>query len=122
MALIIKSECIDVKDGQCTKVCPVDCIYEGGRMFYIHPVECVECGLCESVCPVDAIRYDDEVDAADIAFIAINREYFSEAVTGLGDPGGWDKTTTTDKDHPLVASRPMNTAVVESYNSMKAKL
>ena len=25
MTLIIKSECIDVKDGECTAVCPVDC-------------------------------------------------------------------------------------------------
>lgn len=80
MALIIKGECIDVKDGACAKVCPVDCIYEGGRMFYIHPVECVECGICESICPVDAIRYDDEVEAEDVDFIRINREYFE-----LGD-------------------------------------
>lgn len=119
MALIIKSECIDVKDGDCAEVCPVDCIYEGGRMFYIHPVECIECALCETICPVDAIRYDDEVSAEDSVFVAINREYFEDAVTGLGDPGGWDASTTTDKDHPLVAARPRNSAVIESYNSMK---
>ena len=26
MTLIIKSECVDVKDGDCADVCPVDCI------------------------------------------------------------------------------------------------
>lgn len=108
MALIIKGECIDVKDGACTKVCPVDCIYEGGRMFYIHPVECVECGLCESICPVDAIRYDDEVEAADADFVRINREYFEDSVTGLGEAGGWTEETTTTLDHPLVAARSRN--------------
>ncbi|MFD1881618.1 ferredoxin [Paracoccus pacificus] len=103
MTLVIKSECIDVKDGACTRVCPVDCIYEGGRMFYIHPVECIECGLCETICPVDAIRYDDELgDEAE--FAAINRDYFQ--LTGLGEPGGWSAETTTDKDHPTVAAWP----------------
>ncbi len=106
MTLVIKSECIDVKDGACTKVCPVDCIYEGGRMFYIHPDECIECGLCESICPVDAIRYEDDVPAADAAFVAINREYFAAAVTDLGAPGGWNETTTTTLDHPIVAAWP----------------
>ena len=111
MTLIIKSECIDVKDGDCTEVCPVDCIYEGGRMFYINPVECVECALCETICPVDAIRYDDEVDEKDVEFITINREYFEASVTGLGNPGGWSVKTTTTKDHPLVAARPKSKAV-----------
>lgn len=109
MTLIIKSECIDVKDGDCTEVCPVDCIYEGGRMFYIHPVECIECALCETVCPVDAIRYDDEVAPEEEIFVAINREYFDDAVTGLGAPGGWTVENTTDKDHPIVAATPRKT-------------
>ncbi|WP_136656646.1 ferredoxin family protein [Nitratireductor sp. XY-223] len=108
MTLIIKSECIDVKDGECTAVCPVDCIYEGARMYYIHPVECIECGLCESVCPVDAIRWDDEVAAEDEIYVAINREYFEDAVTGLGSPGGWNSDMPADKDHPLVAAAPRN--------------
>ncbi|MXN17718.1 ferredoxin [Pseudooceanicola sp. GBMRC 2024] len=103
MALVITAACIDVKDGACTKVCPVDCIYEGGRMFYIHPVECVECGLCESICPVDAIAYDDELPDALLPFATANRDYFGAAVTGLGEPGGWGPSTTTTQDHPLVA-------------------
>ena len=110
MTLIIKGECIDVKDGDCTEVCPVDCIYEGGRMFYIHPIECIECGLCESICPVDAIRYDDEVSPGEAHFVAINKEYFEDSVTGLGSPGGWNVKNTTRLDHPLVAAAPPNLA------------
>jgi len=106
MTLIIKSECIDVKDGICTTVCPVDCIYGGARMFYIHPEECIECALCETICPVDAIGYDDEVSGDEEIFVRINREYFEDSVTGLGEPGGWDKSMPADKDHPIVAAMP----------------
>ena len=109
MTLIIKGECIDIKDGACAAVCPVDCIYEGARMFYIHPTECVECGLCESICPVDAICYDDEVTAADAAFVKVNSEYFEQPITALGSPGGWTLENTTRVDHPVVAARPTNT-------------
>ena len=37
MTYVIASPCIDVKDGACQDVCPVECIYEGGRMMYIQP-------------------------------------------------------------------------------------
>lgn len=106
MVFVIKSECIDIKDGACTEVCPVDCIYEGGRMFYIQPLECIECGLCESVCPVDAIRDVEDMTAKEAAFTTINFEYFEVEVTGLGAPGGWSAETTTRLDHPLVAAWP----------------
>jgi ferredoxin len=36
-----------VTGGACVEECPVDCIYEGERMLYIHPDECVDCGACE---------------------------------------------------------------------------
>jgi NAD-dependent dihydropyrimidine dehydrogenase PreA subunit len=63
MTYTICEPCIDVKDRACTDECPVDCIYEGGRMLYIHPDECVDCGACEPVCPVTAIFYEDDVPA-----------------------------------------------------------
>ncbi|WP_264005705.1 indolepyruvate ferredoxin oxidoreductase subunit alpha, partial [Mycolicibacterium sphagni] len=44
---VIAEPCVDVKDKACIEECPVDCIYEGARMLYIHPDECVDCGACE---------------------------------------------------------------------------
>ena len=78
MTYVILSPCIGIKDGTCVDVCPVDCIYEGNDMFYIHPEECINCGLCESICPVDAIRPVDEVPLEEQSFIAKNREFFSQ--------------------------------------------
>src|SRR5688572_6871970 len=47
MTYTIAEPCIDVKDKACVEECPVDCIYEGERMLYIQPDECVDCGACE---------------------------------------------------------------------------
>ncbi len=44
MPYIIAEPCINVKDRSCVDVCPVDCIYEGPDMLYIHPDECIDCG------------------------------------------------------------------------------
>ena len=76
MTYVILSACVDEKDGGCVPVCPVDCIYEGPNMYYIHPTECISCGLCESVCPVDAIRHIDEVPKEENEYIAINEDFF----------------------------------------------
>ena len=54
MTYVIAEPCVDVKDKSCIEECPVDCIYEGSRMLYIQPDECVDCGACEPVCPVEA--------------------------------------------------------------------
>src|SRR6478672_10756052 len=32
----IAEPCVDIKDKACIEECPVDCIYEGARMLYIH--------------------------------------------------------------------------------------
>ena len=61
MTYVIALPCVDLKDKACIDECPVDCIYEGERMLYIHPDECVDCGACEPVCPVEAIFYEDDV-------------------------------------------------------------
>ena len=61
MTYIIAEPCVDIKDRACVDECPVDCIYEGTRMLYIHPEECVDCGACEPVCPVEAIFYEDDL-------------------------------------------------------------
>lgn len=62
MAFVIGEPCVDVKDMTCIEECPVDCIYEGERMLYIHPTECIDCAACEPVCPVEAIRPAQHVD------------------------------------------------------------
>ena len=58
MAYVITEPCIGVKDRACVDVCPVDCIYEGPEMLFIHPDECIDCGACVPACPVEAIRVD----------------------------------------------------------------
>ena len=60
MTYVIAQPCVDLLDRACVDECPVDCIYEGERMLYIHPDECVDCGACEPVCPVEAIFYEDD--------------------------------------------------------------
>ena len=104
MAYIIAEPCIDVKDRSCVDECPVDCIYEGGRKLYIQPDECVDCGACEPVCPVTAIFYEDDVPAEWKAYTAGEAEFFTDAVSGIGSPGGAAQVGAVDKDIPLVAN------------------
>src|SRR5258708_12986385 len=61
MIYVIAEPRTDVKDKACAGESPVDCIYEGERMVYIPPGECVDCGACEPVCPVEAAFYEDDV-------------------------------------------------------------
>lgn len=100
MTYVITAPCIDVKDGTCVDVCPVDCIYEGGRMFYIQPDECIACGLCETVCPVEAIYHGDDVPNDMTAFTEINRRFFDASVSGLGSPGGASRIGPVEIDDP----------------------
>mgnify|MGYP002130017208 CR=1 FL=1 len=74
MTYIITQPCVDVKDLACVEECPVDCIYEGNRMLYIQPDECVDCGACEPVCPVEAIYSEDDVPDDQKGYIALNAE------------------------------------------------
>ena len=76
MTYVITEACIGVKDRSCVDVCPVDCIYEGEDMLYIHPDECIDCGACEPECPVTAIFPEDDVPANQEQYIAKNREVF----------------------------------------------
>jgi ferredoxin len=111
MSYVIASTCIDVKDGACQDVCPVECIYEGARMMYIQPDECIDCGLCLSVCPVDAIYADDDLPENERDFGRANAEFFGQAVTGWGSPGGADAGHISLLDHPLVAARSKSSSV-----------
>jgi NAD-dependent dihydropyrimidine dehydrogenase PreA subunit len=106
MPYVIADACIDVKDRACLDACPVDCIYEGGRTLYIQPDECIDCGLCETVCPVAAIHADDRLPQELEGWIAVNRDFFADEVTGWGRPGGADSRHRTELDHPVVAAWP----------------
>jgi len=106
MTYVVTEPCIDVKDGECLNVCPVDCIYVGGRMMYIQPDECVNCGLCDTVCPVDAIFVEDKVPEKWRQFLGVNRDFFGDDVSGLGMAGGYDAELKTEVDHPAVAAFP----------------
>jgi NAD-dependent dihydropyrimidine dehydrogenase PreA subunit len=113
MAYVIATTCIDVKDGACQDVCPVECIYEGGRMMYIQPDECIDCGLCLSVCPVEAIYAEEDLPEKERAFGRANAEFFGPAITGWGSPGGADARHRSASDHPLVAAHPKSSTMRE---------
>jgi NAD-dependent dihydropyrimidine dehydrogenase PreA subunit len=99
---VIALPCVDLKDKACIEECPVDCIYEGERMLYIHPDECVDCGACEPVCPVEAIYYEDDVPEQWTDYYKANVEFFED----LGSPGGAAKMGLIAKDHALVKALP----------------
>jgi NAD-dependent dihydropyrimidine dehydrogenase PreA subunit len=99
---IIAEPCVDLLDKACIEECPVDCIYEGGRMLYIHPDECVDCGACEPVCPVEAIFYEDDVPEQWKDYTGANYEFFED----LGSPGGASKVGKINKDAAFVAAQP----------------
>lgn len=82
MAYIICEPCVGVKDKACVEICPVDCIYEGAKegypdMLFIHPDECIDCGVCQPECPVTAIFPEDDVPDEWKNYIDLNRDYFA---------------------------------------------
>jgi NAD-dependent dihydropyrimidine dehydrogenase PreA subunit len=110
MTYVIGETCVDVLDRACVQECPVDCIYEGGRMLYINPDECVDCGACEPVCPVEAIYYEDDLPDTWQAYAAENARFFAEPLPGhdapLGTLGGAARLGALGADTPFVAALP----------------
>ncbi|MEU0743923.1 ferredoxin [Streptomyces sp. NPDC006134] len=98
MTYVIAQPCVDIKDRACIEECPVDCIYEGPRMLYIHPDECVGCGACEPVCPVEAVFHEDDLPQERAVFGPAAAEVFEEA----GSPGGATASGPLGSDHPVV--------------------
>jgi NAD-dependent dihydropyrimidine dehydrogenase PreA subunit len=92
---------VDTKDRTCIQQCPVDCIYEGDRMLYIHPDECIDCGACEPACPVSAIVYESDATPEDLVFGQAARSLFD----GLGSPSGATHTGPVT-DPEAIASLP----------------
>ncbi len=102
MTYVISQPCVDLKDRACVDECPVDCIYEGTRMLYIHPTECVDCGACEPVCPVEAIYYEEDLPAEHAGYADANVSFFDD----LGSPGGAARVGVVDADAPLIEGLP----------------
>jgi NAD-dependent dihydropyrimidine dehydrogenase PreA subunit len=102
MTYVVTSACIDVKDRSCIAECPVDCIYEGGRMMYIHPDECIDCGACEPACPVSAIWYDAELRGSGSEYVHANASFFDV----IGSPKSAAKVGPFSHDAAIVDSIP----------------
>jgi len=103
---VIAEPCIDVMDKACVTECPVDCIYEGERMLYIHPDECVDCGACEPVCPAEAIFYDIDLPKKWKVYKAANADFFAD----LGSPGGATSLGRTGNDPEFIRNFPARPA------------
>jgi len=106
LTYVIGPACIDTKDAACVAECPVDCIYTGGRMLYIHPDECIDCGACEPVCPVEAIYPETFLPAEHREFTEINADFFQ--IAGLDAPGGAARVEAVEADHPVVDAWPQS--------------
>ncbi|MGC5627835.1 ferredoxin [Georgenia sp. Z1344] len=110
MTYVIAQPCIDVLDRACVDECPVDCIYEGDRMLYIQPDECVDCGACEPVCPVLAIYYEDDLPETLRPYLVENAGFFDDTLPGrdepIGSPGGAQRLGRLGVDTELVAGAP----------------
>jgi len=112
MTYVIGTACVDVMDKSCVQECPVDCIYEGDRVLYINPDECVDCGACKLICRVEAIYYETDLPEDQRQHIADNAAFFNDVLPGrvapLGSPGGAAALGRVGVDTPLVAAMPQS--------------
>jgi ferredoxin len=78
MTHVVTQPCFGCKYTDCVVVCPVECFYEGEKMLYIHPEECIDCEACVPECPVEAIFHEDNVPEEWKEYIAMNAEKAEE--------------------------------------------
>ncbi|SNR75707.1 4Fe-4S binding domain-containing protein [Haloechinothrix alba] len=102
MAYVVTDACVDILDQSCVEECPVDCIYQGDRMMYIHPDECIDCGKCMPACPSDAIYWEHKMPDEVQPFATAAIEFFNEHDDAVGGAG---RCGPIGVDHPLVAER-----------------
>ncbi len=74
MAYVVMDNCQGCRFTDCVTVCPVDCFYGDDTMLYIHPDECIDCGLCVPECPVEAIFAEDELPEDKKEWTKINED------------------------------------------------
>lgn len=103
MSYIIGSPCVSTCDTACVHVCPVDCINGPievaglgaevtgmskediqGKMLYINPDECIDCGACVPECPVEAIfdSEEDAIAAGEEEYVHKNYEFYKLKYNG----------------------------------------
>jgi NAD-dependent dihydropyrimidine dehydrogenase PreA subunit len=83
MTFVITEPCVDVKDGSCLDVCPVDCIVTrpGANQYFIDPERCIDCDVCVPSCPVDAIYRERDVPEQWRPYIQRNADFFQDAAS-----------------------------------------
>ena len=88
MTHVVAEPCDGCKYTDCVVVCPVECFYEGEKMLFIHPEECIDCEACVSECPVEAIFHEDNLPVKWQSFLQLNAEKAprSEAITKKKKP------------------------------------
>lgn len=85
MTYVIAQPCVDVKEGSCVQVCPVDCIHTtpDDRQYYIDPDICIECEQCALVCPVEAVFVDIQLPPEWNHYKEINAAFFRKKKEAL---------------------------------------
>jgi len=77
MAYVILDPCSSEKSGECVDICPVDCIEEGLKQFFIDPDLCIDCGACVAACPVDAIVDESDLTPEQEVYLEKAEDFFS---------------------------------------------
>jgi ferredoxin len=88
MTHVVTQPCFGCKYTDCVVVCPVECFYEGEKMLYIHPEECIDCEACVPECPVEAIYHEDNVPEEWKEYTEMNAEMAekTEVITEKKEP------------------------------------
>ncbi len=89
MTHVVTQPCVGCRYTDCVVVCPVECFYEGEKMLYIHPEECIDCEACVPECPVEAIFHEDNVPDEWKEYIQLNAEKAPRAKSLLRRRNHW---------------------------------
>ncbi len=92
MTHVVCEPCFGCKYTDCVVVCPVECFYEGEKILYIHPDECIDCEACVPECPVEAIFHEDNVPEEWKPFTAAERR------NGAAVPGDHREERTAGRE------------------------
>lgn len=77
MAYVILEACSTEKAAECVDICPVDCIEEGKKQYYIDPDLCIDCGACVITCPVEAIVSEFDLKPEQMKSLQEAAEFFN---------------------------------------------